>query len=403
MSIEINKKQKEFAELFALFINAILLVDLFRMLTNNNVVVSIIQYGIYMTCAIYVYWQIVFSDNLKIDKALFAISFILILITIISYVICPKVIVAYGYFISFGLTRIIPALYFVLYIDKNKLSLTFEYLKKNRLLWALYAIVGMVWIPLHTNNWNQYSMTYGYNLVIPACIAFYCFFKHMKIKWLFYGMTFFIFMLLRGSRASVLCLLIFILLAYVMINRENVNTRKSKKIFVLLVVALIVLINFNHIALLLSKTFPSSRTLALLSSNINFDSGRSDIQSLYWNAIKAHPFTFNGIFTDRVYYSNVTKHAFDMTNYPHELTVELFYQYGIPFGAVILTIIIVGIIKSIRVCDKYNNSEFTCLFLVLFVTGFIKLFFSASYLVTVEFYMLLGIMIKICRKNKTLD
>ena len=396
---KIDKREDSYAKIFVLFLNAVLIVDLVRMLINNMTIVNVVQYVIYIGCAIYMYWQIMSYDKFKIDKTLFGLVCITILIAFVSYAICPEVLQTYGYYIPFFLTRIIPALYFTIYINKAKLGLTFEYLKKFCLLWLLYAIVGMLWIPLHTNSWNQYSMTYGYNLLIPACIAFYCFIRFRKLKWLFYGIVFFTCMLLRGSRASVLCLLIFIIFAYIMIHKVNIDMGKMARVIFLFIVGVIVLINFKNIASLLSDIFPSSRTLALLASNINFDSGRSNIQSLYWEAIKDHPFCFNGIFSDRIYYSNLTRNIYDMTNYPHNFIVDLFYQWGIPFGIIIFILMIVGIIKSIYHSNKLDNAELICFVLIMFVAGFLKLFFSASYLVSVEFYLLVGIIICICQKK----
>lgn len=396
---KIDKREDNYAKVFALFLNAVLIVDLVRMLINNTIIVNMVQYGIYIGCAIYIYWQIMFNNRFKIDKSLFGFICVTLLTAFISYAICPEVEQAYSYYFSFLLTRIIPALYLTIYIDRQRLVLTFEYLKKYRLLWLLYAIVGMLWIPLHTNSWNQYSMTFGYNLLIPACLVFYCFIRYMKIKWLFYGSAFGLFMLLRGSRASVLCLLVFIILAYVMIHKENINMGKLARIIMLFIAGIIILINFKTIVSLLSNIFPSSRTLALLASNINFDSGRSNIQSLYWEAINSHPFHFNGIFSDRIYYSNLTRSVYDMTNYPHNFIVELFYQWGIPLGIIIFVLIIVGIIKSIWYSNRIDNAELICFVLIMFVAGFMKLFFSASYLVSVEFYLLVGIIICICQKK----
>jgi len=399
---KMNSREESYAKTFALFLNAILIVDLVRMLIRNMTIVNMTQYGIYIGCAIYIYWQIAFNDRFKIDKSLFGLICSTVFIAFISYAICPEVKQAYSYYISFFLTRIIPALYFTIYIDKKKLVLSFEYLKKYRLLWLLYAIVGMLWIPLHTNSGNQYSMTYGYNLLIPACFVFYCFIKHGEIKWLFYGTVFLLGMLLRGSRASVLCLFVFTILAYVMIHKESINMGKLTRIIILLIVGIIVLMNFKNIVSLLSNTFPSSRTLALLASNINFDSGRSSIQSLYWKSINSHQFRFNGIFSDRIYYSNLTRRVYNMTNYPHNFIVELFYQWGIPLGIIIFILIDVGIIKSICYSNRIDNVELICFVLILFVSGFLKLFFSASYLVSVEFYLLVGTIICICQKKADL-
>lgn len=393
----VNKEEIDYAKIFALFLNAVLIVDMLRMVINSSLVVSLVQYVIYIGCAVYVFWQIMICDRFKIDKNLFGLIGISIIIALISYFICPDIVQAYGYYLPFFLTRIIPALYFPIYLNGRKLNITFRYLIKYRFLWIIYALIGMIWVPLHTPN--QYSITYGYNLLIPAIVVFYYFIRYRKIKWILYGAVFFALMLLRGSRASALCLLVFIMLAYIMIHKENTDQGKIVRILLLMFIGGIVLLNFKNIALALSSVFPSSRTLALLSSNIKFDSGRSDIQSLYWKAISQHPLKFNGIFSDRIYYSDLTKSGYDMTNYPHNFIVELFYQWGIPLGLLIVIIITGGIIKCIWYSNKMDNSELICFVLIMFVTGFLKLFFSASYLVTVEFYLLIGIIIRICREN----
>ena len=80
--------------------------------------------------------------------------------------------------------------------------------------------------------------------------------------------------------------------------------------------------------------------------------------------------------------------------------VELFYQWSIPFGIIIFVTMILGIIRSMLCINKIKNNELVCLVLIFFVSGFIKLFFSASYLVSVEFYLLVGIIICAGRINR---
>lgn len=394
------KEDIRFAKIFVLLLNALLVVDLFRMFIGNEIIVSIVQYIIYIGCAIYTYWQIAVYKKFKIDKNLVCFICFLILTILFSFLICPDAKKSYSYYILFVITRSIPALYFTLYLDKEKLKLTFEYLQKYRFIWLLYAVVGIFWIPKHTNSWNQYSITYGYNLLIPTCITVYFFIRDKKIIWIIYTIIFSISILWRGSRGAILCLLVFILLLYIMSYRAEKRVVKLLKITILIGFGIIVMWNFKNVASLLGNFFPNSRTLALLSSNANFDSGRAYIQSLYWREIMLHPFKFNGIFSDRIYYSRVTQEIYDMTNYPHNLVVELFYQWSIPFGIVIFVVMILGIIRSMLCINKIKNNELVCLVLIFFVSGFIKLFFSASYLVSVEFYLLVGIIICAGRINR---
>lgn len=389
-----------FAKTFTLLLNTLLVVDLFRMLVGSEVIVSIVQYAIYIGCAIYVYWQVAKCKKFKIDKNLFYSICFLIITMSISYLVCPDIKRSYSYYILFVITRSIPALYFTLYLDKNKLKLTFEYMRECRFIWLLYIVVGMFWIPKHTNSWNQYSITYGYNLLIPTCIIIYYLFKEKKIKWIIYTVIFSISMLWRGSRGAILCLLVFIVLIYIMNYKTEKRLKRYLKLMVAIVFGIVAACNFKNIALILGKFLQNSRTLNLLSSNINFDSGRSHIQSLYWNEIMEHPFKFNGIFSDRIYYSKISQEIYDMTNYPHNIIVELFFQWGILLGTIIFFIMVCGVIRSVICINKIKNNELTCIVLIFLVSGFIKLFFSASYLVSIEFYLLVGIIICSQRVNR---
>ena len=62
-----------FAKTFTLLLNTLLVVDLFRMLVGSEVIVSIVQYAIYIGCAIYVYWQVADCKKFKIMKRISAI------------------------------------------------------------------------------------------------------------------------------------------------------------------------------------------------------------------------------------------------------------------------------------------------------------------------------------------
>jgi hypothetical protein len=207
-------------------------------------------------------------------------------------------------------------------------------------------------------------------------------------------------MLWRGSRGAILCLLVFIVLIYIMNYKTEKRLKRYLKLMVAIVFGIVAVCNFKNIALILGKFLQNSRTLNLLSSNINFDSGRSHIQALYWNEIMEHPLKFNGIFSDRIYYSKISQEIYDMTNYPHNIIVELFFQWGILLGTIIFFIMVCGIIRSVICINKIKNNELTCIVLIFLVSGFIKLFFSASYLVSIEFYLLVGIVICSQRVNR---
>lgn len=392
----VNISSLTYGRVFALFINAILMVDMVRMVSNNNVsFVTLVQYTIYIGVALYVYWKIVFENGFKIDKSYFIWLILILIIPLVSYFVCSEICRFYSYFIMFIILRILPGIYLGSRADKYGVDITINSLIKYRFIWLAYAVVGCIWIPAHTSTWNQYSMTYGYNLVIPACLVFFYFIRTLDVKYLIYTGIFCIFILLRGSRGALLCFLVFALLAYIMVKRERKDNGKIAKILFVSIIGIVVLLFFDVIMLALYKVFPSSRTLYFLSGiftngTVSFDTGRFDIQALYWEAIQSNPLKINGIFSDRIYYSSVRGAALDITNHPHNLIIEILYQFGVPLGTLVLIYLFFISAKSIAIASKSDDPEMTGFLLMLSAIGIFKLFLSASYLLSVEFFIYMG-------------
>lgn len=380
------------AKVLIAFLNALLIVDFFRMIIPSSIIVSAIQYIIYIGIALYVCKNIAIIDHFRLSKPVVYFVMLLIFLILFSYAFCSDISQAFGYYIPFVLTRVIPSMYLMSALNDTLLQYMFLEIKKYRLIWLIYALVGSVWVP--ENYPNHYSMTYGYNLLLPVCFSMYFFIKYKEIKWGVYGISFIGFMTLFGSRASLLCAIVFCILAYIVVQPQNAHTGKTVRMLILVFVSIIVIINFEQIIRILQILVPNSRTLNLLLNNITFDSGRSEIQNLYWSAIKANPFKFNGVFSDRVYYSKMTHAQFSITNYPHDFLIEVLFQYGVPLGISFLLLFSIKTFKTAHSCLCENqNDDIICLFFALFVSGVVKLFFSASYLTSVEFYLFIGFLI----------
>ena len=131
----------------------------------------------------------------------------------------------------------------------------------------------------------------------------------------------------------------------------------------------------------LGKIGFESRTLLLLLRGeiLTHDSGRNLLRMKAFQAIKANPFTGNGIGSDfRL-----------LGTYTHNLFLDLFMHYGVVFGVLIvvafMTIISVSFYKS-------ENKMFTFL---MFCFGFLPLMVSGTYLVEAALWIYLGYC---CRK-----
>ena len=148
--------------------------------------------------------------------------------------------------------------------------------------------------------------------------------------------------------------------------------------------------------------FPSSRTLQLLASGFSFDSGRSDIRQIFINGIEESPFAFRGLFSDRFFYALQTKTPLDMTSYPHNFFVEVLYQFGVVFGVIFFLLLLLLAIRSfILLNDKKAKSlNLSFFFFFFFASGVARLFASGSYLTTYEFFLFVGIVLRIIILSK---
>lgn len=383
--------------LAAIIINSLLLVDLFRMLFNIDTLTLIVQFVLYFGSALYIYYNLFFKKSFKGFNQIIIFILFVSVVLLLSYVITPAISFAFPYFIQLLLSRFIPA--FILFLNINESNgIFFEKMKWFIFVWIFYAVVGLIYIPTHTNAWSQYSMTFSYNLLMPACILFYYNYTKFKIG---YFLTFLLISLAivwRGSRGALLCLLVFILF-FTLLSKST--KKKTAFISIVLLLAVLFVINYDYFSSVLLNTFRNSRTLQMiLNGSSNFDSGRGNIAQLYLGEIRNNPFAINGIFSDRVYYSyaNGIKNL-DTTNYPHNFFIEVFYQFGVIIGSVLLIALLVLTIKTLHKVIRNKDQKSLCIFLYLICSGIVRLFLSASYLTTIEFYIFVAFCINYLRRK----
>ena len=381
-----------FSRAFALFLNAVLIVDLFRKGLNNTNLTTFVQYAIYILLAIYVYYQIFIVNKMVISKRFFSFVVLLITITFASYMVTNEISQSFSYFIPFLILRIIPGIYLCLSLTKNRATLVLSELNKYKIIWFIYALIGAVMISIKTGYSNQYSMTFGYNLLLPAAFILYEITTKFKIRDIAFFLLFLGSILARGSRGSLFCLLIIGALVYIFIYLNDISNKKLIRIFLLLVIATALLLSYDTLLMSLSQLFPTSRTISMLSSgNITSEMGRSSIKELIIAGIKDNSVAFRGIFADRVFFGNAYGSNFDVTNHPHNIFYEMIYQFGVLGGSLIFVSLMASLISNVRHFTALRNKELVFLWIYLFASGFAKLILSSSYLLTVEFFMLMAL------------
>lgn len=396
-------RDKKLYFFIALYFNSLIIVDLVRMLVGESAMIAtLIQYLLYLGCLAFVIYDVV-RKKLRMDKILFNILSVLIIVTTVSAAINNSAIELYIYYVQFFLTRGLPGIYLISKISSVNDAII--YIKKFQIIWVIYAVLGMIYIPM--NAVGGYNMSFGYNMLMPACIVLYSLFLEKRIWYIVTSAVYIFAIIICGSRGPLICLAIYFMFMFLFMRNtfDSCNRKNLKGTLIRAVVILIlfigIILNIENIALSLAKSFPDSRTIKMLASGIFNDAGRNPIYNTFLNELNNHPFAIHGIFADRVFYSqHVINKPIDVFNYPHNIWIEMSYQFGVFIGSLLsLTIIIVslkGAIKSV----KCMSGE-VCLFAFTFVSGVIKLLFSSSYLINAETYLYIGVLIYLVRKTYT--
>lgn len=251
----------------------------------------------------------------------------------------------------------------------------------RKMSWAIF-VTGEIYLGsifLYGMKDADYSMSYSYYMLLPSLIFTYLFNKEKKVVYLLVSIASFISMFMIGSRGASLIWVLFFVVSFLFSDRKWILK------FPVVLGGGLLAFHYGTIlvfaAKFLGKIGFESRTLLLLLRGeiLTHDSGRNLLRMKAFQAIKANPFTGNGIGSDfRL-----------LGTYTHNLFLDLFMHYGVVFGVLIvvafMTIISVSFYKS-------ENKMFTFL---MFCFGFLPLMVSGTYLVEAALWIYLGYC---CRK-----
>ncbi len=236
-----------------------------------------------------------------------------------------------------------------------------------------------------------YSQYIAY-LVLPAtCILVAALFRRFNIADVIVAIISMIFLLMTGARGPVVIAISFV---FAMICLMPMKKIKKVSLGVVFVGAIVVVVLFyREIALFLISVseelnFSTRIFQKILEGGFLDSSGRDAITEHTLELIRQHPMFGVGMLNERVYIANELNSFTDVEGfYPHNIFLELLVQFGIPIGTVLIGALfaLLGIqpllIKSV---------EKKRVFLLFLFIGLLPLFVSASYLNSVNFYLLLG-------------
>ena len=372
----------------AFFAMATVLVDLVRYIAyvtfpQVTAVVEPLRNLVYIGIMLYVAYLFI-----RYGVDWFEVIFTLVSIAAwgLSVLICPQI-------LDFG----IPAA--LMYFSRVYVAvILFRQLKHyddfaKKLTWFLPAAVLYAILAFFQSG-DGY-MPFSYNLIPAALMYMFLGFRGKNKVLGVIGAVLFVVASFLGARGAMLGGCIGIALYFVILLFRG-DKKKARKILLIVLAVCIELIILAGamIAIFREELAPlaeKSRTLNILINGLLFsDSGRSFHYGNIMAAIKAEPFRPHGLLADRIVIAQEGTPT-HMT-YPHNLALEILYQWGLPLGIVLLAGILwlfVSGLWSLRHADENRLA----VMLTFVPIALVQIMLSSSYLMSWLFAIAVGLLL----------
>lgn len=258
-----------------------------------------------------------------------------------------------------------------------------EVMKKASLIIVAFGLFH-AFFDIFGGFYKGYSMSFGYEMLLPACFFTYYYFEFKSRACLILTIVIASTILVLGSRGSLITFCFYFVSMLVVSNKS-----RSWKIWVVFLMILAVVFSnqiLGYVNSLLNLVGIESRTLGMLASGtvISNDSGRGDIQKITLDLIRRNWFFGAGMGSDMK----------AIGAYPHNLVLEVVLHFGIPIGGLLLiglaAISVVGYVKA-------KNKK---LYLLYFTIAIIPLVVSGTYLASPELSLFLGYAVRTILKER---
>ena len=285
-----------------------------------------------------------------------------------------------------------PFYFLALIIDFRRDKRAFTIISKLQLsLTAFFILLSL--LRLINSSATGEQMWLSYSILFPTMFLYYIYSGTKKLLDLLFFLLGVALILMFGTRGPLLCLIIF-LLAFLFFNyRHNavmtINLLIVIGVFYIFLHPIVVVLMFLTRSVGLStRIFESFFNDELF--NYEKSSGRDDIHELLWNRVVNDRGGIGyGLGSDRLLGRNGTEYA-------HNLIYEVWMNFGLYIGSLLLILFVFFIVKTFRkvyVSDKFN------LFLILLMWSVGHLMLSGSYLQDFQVYFFVGYCVNILRSH----
>lgn len=339
-----------------------------------------------------VFVLLIFKSRNEILKRIKGVDIIVYIFAVIYLVLSMAFFPQNGEYIGKGLGNLIFSLfpyYFAgLLIDIHKFKNTFFLLSVLSIF--SHFLFHFWYTPQKGPSTHLTEDIVGaYNILLHVIYLTWYAFSNKKILSIILAVFAALFLLSMGNRGSILCYIIFIFLN--LSFNKNSTYKTWRKMFLVLLGTCFILF-YDKLASYFSEIFfnlgMSNRVFDLMLSNeFLLSAGRDDIRTTLLGAVGQGPFWGYGIFGDRYLLQG---------GYAHNFYLELIVDFGYLPG---LLILIALFVLCFRAFYKAQTSDELSLFFI-FISVFMGLFFSGSFLTDYSLYMLVGYSMNIIRRNR---
>lgn len=401
---DLIKKRSIGAWLLLLWLMNDIILSVFRFIMTRLNIYGFIRNSILLFgTMIPVFFLLIYIKQIGQKKYRFflVIYLITILAFLFTYLLNPDI----AYFFEredYGLQRVFrpdgaiyALLFFSIYDNTKEL---YDIIKKYAYIDFVYLLI-FLFLPAYTGGgWTdigsngtmvvrEYSLSFGYAMLLPVIIFLYLYIKHKKIHYLILSFIGGTLIFTNGSRGALLMLALFIGLMMIsnIIDSPQVSYKALK--ISSIIILLLVLFFFGQVLLKSFINFAQdlgiqSRTLdLLLSGDISSDTGRDVIWAAVIDAIKNGGILGHGVFGERPYVFPIHYAA-----YSHNIALELVCSFGV-VGIIVCMFLVVGILRMIFLCKDTQLRE---IFIIFFSVA-AQLFLSLSFWYVWEFWAAIAI------------
>ncbi len=237
------------------------------------------------------------------------------------------------------------------------------------------------------------DMDNAYKLLPHVCLVLYFAFKKPTVWNIASSLLGISFLFFLGTRGAAFIGLSFAVVCFVFLPKKKEKVYVRLGMLAVLMAMLFIPPIFTFIiktmASLAGKLGFSVRIFnQILEGGLTISSGREKLMGTVYAEIMRKPFLIRGIYSDRVVLEGL---------YVHNVILELWHAFGIPFGSILFLAIIT---LPIIAWKKAKDEKLRGLILVLFFGCITKLMLSGSYLREPLLFFLFGICSAVLRKGK---